>query len=64
MAGKRWVQSWIRSIRPGLPVVLNSGFVPEIKAEAERLGIGRVLTKPNSISELSETFQQLMQAGT
>ncbi|MBN9690326.1 MAG: PAS domain-containing protein [Verrucomicrobia bacterium] len=55
----------IRSIRPGLPVVLNSGFVPpEIKAEAERLGISRVLTKPNSIGELSEAIQRLMQAET
>ena len=51
----------IRSIRPLLPVVLNSGFVPpEIKAEAERFGIRRVLSKPNSISELSEVIHQLV----
>jgi FixJ family two-component response regulator len=47
--------------RPGIPVVLLSGYVaPGMRDEAARAGIGAVLGKPLSVTELSDAVRDAL----
>jgi len=51
----------VRKIRPGLPVILSSGLVPEqTLRELEAVGIRDLLRKPFSFEELGETVAQAL----
>lgn len=51
-----------RLIRPGLPMALASGYItPEIEASALAAGAQALIHKPNDVSELCDTVQQLIQ---
>ena len=51
----------IRARRPGLPVVLTSGFAGALKETAESEGFA-VLLKPYDLAQLSSTLQRALQA--
>lgn len=52
---------WMK-IRPDVSVVLTSGYVTEdLRAKAARIGIRRVIYKPNSVQELCEAVEQVLQ---
>lgn len=48
-------------IRPGLPIVLTSGYLrPEDVQAAQRIGIRDVIRKPNSIDELAQVLDDIL----
>jgi PAS domain S-box-containing protein len=50
-----------RRIRPGLPVIVTSGFATRVDAEtALAVGVGEVLAKPYSRRELAEAMQRAL----
>jgi two-component system cell cycle sensor histidine kinase/response regulator CckA len=52
----------VREIRPKLPMALASGYItPEIEASALAAGALALIHKPNDVSELCDTVQQLIQ---
>ena len=54
----------IRKVRPGLPVILTSGYIsPEDQARADRLGIHAILTKPVNTKELLATLAGIFEEG-
>jgi PAS domain S-box-containing protein len=51
----------VRTIRPGLPVALASGYVtPEIERDALEAGALALIHKPNDVDELCDTVQRLL----
>jgi PAS domain S-box-containing protein len=53
----------IAAIRPGIPIVLTSGFLKESDAEeARRVGIASVVLKPNTAEELGRVLSGLLEA--
>jgi PAS domain S-box-containing protein len=51
----------VREIRPGIPVVLTSGYVRPEDAEAvQPLGLGAVLPKPSLVADLGPTLHRLL----
>ncbi len=51
----------VLAIRPDLPVLMTSGYVtPEDLAEAKRLGVREVLTKPSSVEELATALDRAL----
>ena len=49
----------MHAIRPGLPIILMSGFSLPVPPEAlGEVGICKMLEKPVSILDLAETLQQ------
>jgi len=52
----------LRGIRPGLPVVITSGYITEeLTASASALGVREVVYKPNTVDELCATIQRLLE---
>ncbi len=48
-------------IRPAIPVVMTSGYVqPDDQAAVQRLGVRKLLLKPNAIHELGATISRLL----
>ncbi len=53
------------AIRPGLPIVMYSGFISdELRADARHAGISHIVPKANSYDELPAVVRQLLRAGT
>jgi PAS domain S-box-containing protein len=53
----------VREIRPGIPVVLTSGYLRPEDAEAvERLGVVDVIIKANLVTDLGPTLHRLLTA--
>ncbi len=51
----------LQRIRPGLPVVITSGYITdELTAAARAVGVSQVVYKPNTVDELCRTIQQLL----
>jgi len=51
-------------IRPGIPIILTTGFSERInEEEASRIGIRKFLMKPVSLSDLARTVKELIDAG-
>jgi PAS domain S-box-containing protein len=51
------------AIRPDLPIVLTSGYVrPEDEAQARKIGIRAVCSKPAALNELGETLAEVLAA--
>ena len=51
----------VRDIRPGIPVVLTTGYVRPEDAEAvQRLGVVDVIVKPNLVADLGPTLHRLL----
>ncbi|WP_395704253.1 ATP-binding protein [Aquabacterium sp.] len=49
------------ALRPGLPIVMYSGFISdELRADAQRAGISRIVPKANSYDELPAVVRQLL----
>ena len=62
MTGERLTQA-IRCLRPDVPIILCTGFSPDMHAErARELGIDALLMKPLAMQELAQTIQQVMAA--
>ena len=50
-------------LRPDLPVVLASGYITdELRAKAPQAGVRELIYKPNTVGELCEAVQRLMNA--
>lgn len=48
--------------RPGIPLVLASGFIqPDQAARAQEMGIRKVMTKPYSMDNLCRTLQRMLE---
>jgi PAS domain S-box-containing protein len=48
-------------VRPGLPVLLTSGYISEeLKANARTAGVSRLIYKPNTVHELGEAVHRLV----
>ncbi len=55
------VASAILARRPGIPVVLSSGYLTQdIEAQARRIGIRHLLHKPNSVEVLGEALHRIL----
>jgi PAS domain S-box-containing protein len=55
------VATGVAAIRPGLPVVLSTGFVSDaLRKQAAELGIRAVLQKENSLEELAPLLRRLL----
>ena len=53
----------VLKVRPGLPVVMTSGYVrPEDRQLAEEVGVHELLLKPNTVDELAQVLHRLLQA--
>ena len=51
----------LRRIRPGLPVVIASGYITgELTAGARAAGVRQVVYKPDTVDELCRTIRQLL----
>ena len=49
------------AIRPGLCVILSSGYVSEeLHQRAQTVGIRRVIHKPNTLEQLAQALRDLM----
>ena len=52
----------VLAIRPGVPVVITSGYVrPEDQLRAQQLGIRDFILKPTTADQLATTLDQLLQ---
>ena len=52
----------LQRIRPGLPVVITSGYITEeLTASARAVGVREVVYKPNTVDELCATLQRLLE---
>jgi len=51
------------AIRPGLPVILVSGFAPQLGEQLQSAGIVHRLTKPFEISALSQSLTEVIARG-
>ncbi len=61
MYGTEFIRK-VRSFKKDIPIILISGFLDEnIKKEASNLGIGYILEKPFTISELSLLVKNIME---
>jgi nitrogen-specific signal transduction histidine kinase/CheY-like chemotaxis protein len=50
----------ILAIRPGLPVIVTSGYVrPEYELEAARLGIAEIIRKPDTVDQLAGALDRI-----
>ncbi len=53
----------LQGIRPGLPVVITSGYLTDdLVAAAHAAGVREVVYKPNTVDDLCRTIEQLLQA--
>jgi CheY-like chemotaxis protein len=53
------------AIRPGLPLVITSGYIrPEDEAAAVRLGVKALIAKPDTVDELAGVLDRIFQAGS
>jgi CheY-like chemotaxis protein len=51
----------VREIRPGIPLVVTSGYVsPEDTEAVQRLGVGDVISKPDIVTNLGPTLYRLL----
>lgn len=51
----------VRSIRPGLPVIVTSGYITEqLRSQAAEAGIAAIVSKPNTVEELGALLQNLV----
>jgi CheY-like chemotaxis protein len=51
----------VREIRPGIPLVVTSGYVsPEDTEAVQRLGVGDVISKPDIVTDLGPTLYRLL----
>ena len=51
----------VREIRPGIPIVVTSGYVsPEDTEAVQRLGVGDVISKPDIVADLGPTLHRLL----
>jgi len=56
------VAAELMKIRPDMSVVLTSGYVTdELRDQAARVGIRKVIYKPNTVKELCDAVQQVLQ---
>jgi PAS domain S-box-containing protein len=47
------------ALRPGLPVVMTSGFIrPEDTAAAEQLGVAALIPKPNTVEDFAQVLHE------
>jgi len=52
----------LQRIRPGLPVVITSGYITEeLAASARAVGVRQVLCKQDTVDELCESIQRLLE---
>jgi len=52
----------ILSIRPGLPIILCTGFSTEISNQkSERIGIRAMLKKPILLNEIAQTIREVLE---
>ena len=52
---------WVHEIRPGVPIVLTSGYVrPEDIAAMRRLGAVDVIMKPSLVADLGPALHRLL----
>ncbi|MGD9765623.1 MAG: PAS domain S-box protein [Candidatus Binatia bacterium] len=57
------VAARILRLRPGFPVALASGYVTdELRAKAHALGIREVIYKPNTVGDLAEAINRMVNA--
>lgn len=59
MAGDEMIRQ-IKAIRPDIPAILCSGFSERLHANAELLGVGKVLMKPVIFAELAHAVRQVL----
>jgi PAS domain S-box-containing protein len=53
--------SELHSLRPGLPIVMVTGYIrPADLEQARDLGIRRLILKPNTAQEMAETLNEIM----
>lgn len=51
----------VRDIRPGLPVIVTSGYITEqLRSQAAEAGVAAVISKPNTVEELGELLQNFV----
>ena len=51
----------VREIRPGLPVIVTSGYITEqLRSQAAEAGVAAVISKPNTVQELGELLHHLV----
>jgi CheY-like chemotaxis protein len=51
----------VASIRPGLPVVISSGYISEdLQAQAHAAGVRHLLQKQNSLEELAMLVHRIV----
>ena len=51
----------IAGIRPDLPLIISSGYLPdELRSQAQRLGVRRLLEKQHTIDELVDLVQEVL----
>ena len=49
-------------VRPGLPVVITSGYInEELQAGARSAGVRHLLYKPNTVDELCQSIERLLE---
>ena len=54
----------VRRLRPGLPVIVSSGFVPEeLRAEAAAAGVSHVINKERTYEELAGLASRALSGG-
>jgi CheY-like chemotaxis protein len=59
MAGPELARELL-SVRPGLPIIMTSGFIrPEDAELARRVGVHQLILKPNTIDELGAALHRL-----
>ena len=55
--------SRLARLRPGLPVVISSGYISdELRAEAIQAGVRAVVNKQNTLEELSKVINEVLAA--
>lgn len=60
LPGKSGIEllKWVKDKRPEIPIILMSGFADFPRAEAERLGAIKVLSKPLDLKEILALIAQ------
>ena len=57
------VAGQVLSLRPGIPVVVTSGYIrPEDEIAARRLGVRAVILKPNTVDEMAGELDRIFRA--
>jgi CheY-like chemotaxis protein len=52
----------VLKIRPDLPIILSSGFCPQMEATCQRVGFCKVLEKPVGMEDLIGAVQEVLKA--